>query len=445
MYAITVVFLISMQLMFTNLIVHSVCDYEYKTVRCIMVNIISIIILCNAIVADLGLWCLIIANVISFAIFAFSMSAESKESVKDPDRSTIEYNKDDFIYMVKTYIISVLISLVVMLVITSGSDELIWYFDRKSLVGMCVYSILIYGSYKIYSVMLEYNKYVIGYMVLITIYTFVVLMIIKYYGEKSDVVVLAVLFIYVILVVAMEQMSKRQIQNMENDILNNQKEFYAEQMEVVDEAERKARAIRHDMKNHLNVIESLLKGNRNKEALEYIETMRNDINESANKINTGNFEIDAVINNKVCIMRKHNILLKQNLIIPKGMEFEPYDMVIIIGNLLDNAIDNTINNMSDKTAVNTISGGGNIINLTMRYNKGMLKITVVNSCINTGVNKTFEYHNKRILSDIMTTKKDKKNHGYGLKNVYRIAEKYNGSMTVRKEPDRFVVEVVVIE
>ena len=148
MYAITVVFLISMQLMFTNLIVHSVCDYEYKTVRCIMVNIISVIILCNAIVADLGLWCLIIANVISFAIFAFSMSAESKESVTDPDRSTIEYNKDDFIYMIKTYIISVLISLVVMLVIISGSDELIWYFDRKSLVGMCVYSILIYGNWQ---------------------------------------------------------------------------------------------------------------------------------------------------------------------------------------------------------------------------------------------------------------------------------------------------------
>ena len=62
-----------------------------------MANIISIIILCNAIVADLGLWCLIIANVISFAIFAVSMSAESKESITDPDSSAIEYNKDDFI------------------------------------------------------------------------------------------------------------------------------------------------------------------------------------------------------------------------------------------------------------------------------------------------------------------------------------------------------------
>jgi two-component system sensor histidine kinase AgrC len=42
-------------------------------------------------------------------------------------------------------------------------------------------------------------------------------------------------------------------------------------------------------------------------------------------------------------------------------------------------------------------------------------------------------------------KKDKKNHGYGLKNVYRIVRKYNGSMMVKREKDRFTAEVVIIE
>ena len=52
---------------------------------------------------------------------------------------------------------------------------------------------------------------------------------------------------------------------------------------------------------------------------------------------------------------------------------------------------------------------------------------------------------KLIHTNITTAKKDKKNHGYGLKNVYRIVRKYNGSMMVKREKDRFVAEVVIIE
>lgn len=186
--------------------------------------------------------------------------------------------------------------------------------------------------------------------------------------------------------------------------------------------------------------------------------MRADVYELSNKINTGNFEIDAVINNKISIMGKLGIRLEDNIVIPDNMEFEPYDMVIIIGNLLDNAVDNynnqhTVNNEYGGYS-NGIDNGDctkkenfndNLISLTMRYNKGMLKLTVTNNCNRINEADTYEYHNRRILSSITTAKKDKKNHGYGLKNVYRIVRKYNGSMVVKREKDRFVAEVVIIE
>ena len=159
--------------------------------------------------------------------------------------------------------------------------------------------------------------------------------------------------------------------------------------------------------------------------------MRADVYELSNKINTGNFEIDAVINNKISIMGKLGIRLEDNIVIPDNMEFEPYDMVIIIGNLLDNAVDN----YNNQHTVNNEYG----------YNKGMLKLTVTNNCNRINEADTYEYHNRRILSSITTAKKDKKNHGYGLKNVYRIVQKYNGSMVVKREKDRFVAEVVIIE
>lgn len=284
------------------------------------------------------------------------------------------------------------------------------------------------------------------------------MIVIRCFTKQYDVLVIIVICMYIVLAAAIEIVSGRQIRDIENDILNNQKEFYAEQMTVVEEADRRTRAIRHDMKNHINVIESLLKNGRTKELQEYIETMRADVYELSNKINTGNFEIDAVINNKISIMGKLGIRLEDNIVIPDNMEFEPYDMVIIIGNLLDNAVDNCnnkriisneygghSNGIDDGDCIKKENFNDNSISLTMRYNKGMLKLVVANNCNSISEADTYEYHNRRILSSITTAKKDKKNHGYGLKNVYRIVRKYNGSMMVKREKDRFVAEVVIIE
>ena len=186
------------------------------------------------------------------------------------------------------------------------------------------------------------------------------MIVIRCFTKQYDVLVIIVICMYIVLAAAIEIVSGRQIRNIENDILNNQKEFYAEQMTVVEEADRRTRSIRHDMKNHINVMESLLKNGRTKELQEYIETMRTDVYELSNKINTGNFEIDAVINNKISIMGKLGIRLEDNIVIPENMEFEPYDMVIIIGNLLDNAVDNSINkHMVDNEYGGYSNGSGN--------------------------------------------------------------------------------------
>ena len=284
------------------------------------------------------------------------------------------------------------------------------------------------------------------------------MIVIRCLQKQYDVLVIIVICMYIVLAAAIEIVSGRQIRDIENDILNNQKEFYAEQMTVVEEADRRTRAIRHDMKNHINVIESLLKNGRTKELQEYIETMRADVYELSNKINTGNFEIDAVINNKISIMGKLGIRLEDTIVIPENMEFEPYDMVIIIGNLLITRLITIINQHTVNNEYGGYSNGidngdctkkenfnDNLISLTMRYNKGMLKLTVTNNCNRINEADTYEYHNRRILSSITTAKKDKKNHGYGLKNVYRIVQKYNGSMMVKREKDRFTAEVVIIE
>ena len=110
---------------------------------------------------------------------------------------------------------------------------MLWYYDKKSLIGMCLYTMLLYSSYRLYSMMSEYNRYVIGYTFMITIYTLGIMIVIRCFTKQYDVLVIIVICMYIVLAAAIEIVSGRQIRDIENDILNNQKEFYAEQMTVV--------------------------------------------------------------------------------------------------------------------------------------------------------------------------------------------------------------------
>lgn len=189
------------------------------------------------------------------------------------------------------------------------------------------------------------------------------------------------------------------------------------------EKETELRKIRHDIKNHMLVLISLINERKNEEAIKYIEGMSVLIEKTKPRFDSGNYIADAIINSKYILAESNNINLKLSGFIVSE-EIENIDMVILLSNLLDNAID----------GCKEIEGNKEI-NIYSVISKGVWTLTVENP-----IDKKVEINN---AGRVDTTKEDKKLHGYGLINIEGVAKKYGGMMKIKIEDGKFINKVVI--
>lgn len=141
-------------------------------------------------------------------------------------------------------------------------------------------------------------------------------------------------------------------------------------------------------------------------------------------VKTGNPDLDIVIAEKSLRCRKSGITIS---CIADGSALGfmlPGDIYALFGNALDNAIEYLENADKDKR----------IIDLTVRRRDDIVGITVENYCAQPSV-----------FSDGLpvTSKKDRNYHGFGMKSMRYIAEKYGGSLIVSQENEKFVLAIVL--
>ncbi|MGN1195177.1 MAG: sensor histidine kinase [Acutalibacteraceae bacterium] len=203
----------------------------------------------------------------------------------------------------------------------------------------------------------------------------------------------------------------------QNNILQQmaiQKDF-GEKAVVGDE---ELRRFRHDYKNHMIVVNAFLESGQVKEAREYLESVNDSINGVINKIKTGNFVSDAILNNKAVSAGKNSIKIVFSGLIPSvGIKNE--DLCTILANLVDNAVE-----ACEKltAGIKTVEIEGNIVN-------GFFLLSVSNP-VSDGDKISLK-----------TTKKNKKNHGIGLKNIERTVKKYEGAVTVSCGDNVFTADI----
>ncbi len=199
----------------------------------------------------------------------------------------------------------------------------------------------------------------------------------------------------------------------------------AEQEEMYEDFRR----LRHDIKNHLAGIKGMLETGDSKGAEKYIDNILSDecLNNKKFVCNSGNIIIDSLINNKYTIAVSKDIRFNINISIPSNMKFKNEHLVVILGNLLDNAIE----------ACEQVEGVGKFISMDVSYEKNMLHISVKNS--------TNGIKHKIVEGLIQTTKKDCVNHGIGLLSVKKAAEFYYGDLQLKDLGNEFVAIVVLYE
>nr|WP_288824345.1 ATP-binding protein [uncultured Clostridium sp.] len=182
------------------------------------------------------------------------------------------------------------------------------------------------------------------------------------------------------------------------------------------------RMLRHDFKNKLSPLCELAKSGKINELTERLSELTDMCQITKEYAVSGNSTIDSIINFKLQQAEKKNIQIKADILVPEDLSVETFDMAVILGNLLDNALEAVAQT------------GDRWIHIRIKYTKGRL-IIVINNSFNGLVKKTEDYY--------MTRKKDEKNHGLGLKSVQKAIQKYDGAMQISHDEKGFQVKVLM--
>lgn len=183
-------------------------------------------------------------------------------------------------------------------------------------------------------------------------------------------------------------------------------------VEHVEEMYEKMRAMRHDIGNHLTVIEGLAQNGKTDELAGYIGELQARFDELQPSVKTGNAVTDVVLSEVYEQCRKKEIEFESRFVYPEQLKINPFDMSVILTNALQNAIE----------AAEGVGDPGIMITSVVRERFFIISVK------NTVSERVLL--NEEGLPD--TTKKDP-GHGYGLKNIRNIAQRYKGDIEIRQE------------
>lgn len=182
--------------------------------------------------------------------------------------------------------------------------------------------------------------------------------------------------------------------------------------EAIKQSNFEIRRARHDMRNHLLVIRDLAQKSRREELLSYIDSISEQIEAAQPPYRSGNDIADAIIADKNAKANKRGLKLSISGDL-SGLMMEPSDVVTILSNLLDNAIE-AVNRLYGKD----LSEGEKTINLEFRKNCNFLFILERN------------ISDKPLSASGIISSKRSPDHGFGIYNIRNTVRKYNGEFNI---------------
>lgn len=210
----------------------------------------------------------------------------------------------------------------------------------------------------------------------------------------------------------------------QKELIEKQNLAFQNQLDIMRQSQLKIRCLKHDMDNHiLNMSDLLSKGEYSK-LKEYLNKTKDYTDIDDKIIESGNEDIDSILNYKLQNIQKLNVKTNYDVVVPGKMTIDQFDLSIVVDNLLDNAIEALEALPYDENKQLTIS---------IRHMNGYLKMLFGN---------TFD---GIIIENKKTKKSDSINHGLGLKSVQMIVEKYGGIIKTNNQNKWYEVSVILYE
>lgn len=211
--------------------------------------------------------------------------------------------------------------------------------------------------------------------------------------------------------------------DMEKQLADMSQDFKRQQSmaEEIRRTQEQIRSLKHDMKNHTLVILSYLEEGKMGEAKDYAGEILDKLNKMYTYVNVGNSLLNYIINKKLSKAKEAGIEIKAEI---ENCSFEYMDSVdfsALLNNMLDNAITGALSSKEKK------------LEMQISSRKGFDILTVKNS-----IDKSVLEHNPEFVST-----KEEAGHGYGMKQIRSMVEKYHGNLDIYEKNQMFAVTIML--
>lgn len=201
-----------------------------------------------------------------------------------------------------------------------------------------------------------------------------------------------------------------------------QKDILSHQYEEIKEIYLNMRGWRHDYHNHLQVMKAQIAAGQLEEMEKYLSDLEQNLDKVDTYVRSGNLMADAILNSKLSLAEKKGIRVNCKAILPGELSIEDVDLCVLLGNLLDNALE----------ACERIPEQQRFLRIYMIVNKSQFYVSIQNSA-----KEELDFNERNYIS----TKRG--NHGLGMKRVKALADKYDGYLTLANEPGVFAAEMTL--
>lgn len=212
------------------------------------------------------------------------------------------------------------------------------------------------------------------------------------------------------------------LQKLERKAIKQRIEMYENQLEIMQQSQRNIRSLRHDIKNHLILLQTYIASQEYDKALQYIESINEYMVVSGQFIHTGNQEIDAILNYMIGKAQSKGCKVETQIQVPNECFISKMDLNVLLSNLLDNALE-ALERVEQR-----------YLYISMKYQKGVFAMCIKNSYDGTLIKKGKKY---------ITRKNDIENHGIGLQNVNEVIEKYNGEQIIETINGLYIITILL--
>lgn len=266
--------------------------------------------------------------------------------------------------------------------------------------------------------------YPFSLLIVITIFGLV-----SYYGNPSEKLRLLIAISAIILtalVIGTCILQQKQLQNetelVELRAIKQAQETDNKYFEILERQNNNLMVYAHDTKNHLQAIRNMTD---DENIIEYLERLTDDLNKYSRQASSGNHNLDVIINKYITECEIKGVEFTYDVRLSNLSGVQMFDLVSILGNLLDNALES-----AEKST-------GKSINLQTDHRNTYDVIIVTNSCDTKPVAQG---------NVLKSSKANKKQHGLGIKSIKSSLKNYSGDYNweYNEQNKEFISTVMIL-